>query len=266
MEKRVDCGDWKKLIDTEAKLRGYSPKTIKTYLFHVGKFIDSGLGPKEYIFSLIDKGFKDESVRGAGFAIKFFLRLKGEELVLKDMPNVKREKKLPVILSRQEIEKMILSTNNLNHRVMIQTAYSAGLRLSEIINLRWGDVDFGRNIIHVKRAKGKKDRIVMLSPKVKKGLKSLGKENEGIIFRSNRGTGYTPRSIQVIIKGAARNAGINKKVTPHTLRHSFATHLLERGIDIRYIRDLLGHSDMHTTLIYTRISSKDISGIKSPLD
>ena len=92
------------------------------------------------------------------------------------------------------------STKNLNHRLIIQTAYSAGLRLSEIINLKWEDIDFSRNIIHVKRAKGKKDRIVMLSPKVKKGLKSLGKDNEGILFKTNRGTKYTPRSIQEIIK------------------------------------------------------------------
>ena len=132
--------------------------------------------------------------------------------------------------------------------------------------MKWEDIDFNRNLIHLKRAKGKKDRIVMLSQKVKEGLESLSQEKQGYVFQTNRNGKYTQRTIQKIIEHTAKKAGINKKITPHTLRHSFATHLLENGTDLRYIRDLLGHSDISTTLIYTKVSNKDISKIKSPLD
>ncbi|MBT3406651.1 tyrosine-type recombinase/integrase [Candidatus Woesearchaeota archaeon] len=138
--------------------------------------------------------------------------------------------------------------------------------MSEVINLKWNDIDFKRNIIHIKQAKGKKDRIVMLSPKLKKGLQSLSENKEGLVFKTTRKGKYTTRTIQMIIQNAAKKAGIKKKVSPHTLRHSFATHLLEKGTDIRYIRDLLGHSNISTTLIYTKVSNKDLSKIKSPLD
>ncbi len=123
-----------------------------------------------------------------------------------------------------------------------------------------------RNLIHLKRAKGKKDRIVMLSLEVKESLLNLTTNKQNNVFLTNRGGKYSQRTIQKIIENAAKKAGIRKKVTPHTLRHSFATHLLENGTDIRYIRDLLGHSSISTTLIYTKVSNKDVSKIKSPLD
>jgi len=132
--------------------------------------------------------------------------------------------------------------------------------------LRWPDIDFNRNIIHIKLAKGNKDRIVMLSPKLKKNLKRLDIEKKGIVFKTNRNNKYSLRTIELIVKKAAEKAGINRHVTPHTLRHSFATHLLEHGIDTRYIQKLLGHSDLKTTMIYTNVSKRDILKIKSPID
>ena len=179
---------------------------------------------------------------------------------------MKESKRLPVVLSKKEIEHMILATKNLTHRLMIQIMYSAGLRASEIINLRWNDIDFNRNIIHLKLAKGNKDRIVMLSPKVKKQLNFFDIEKNGSVFNSNRNKKYSLATIEKVVSNAAKKAGIKKRVTPHSLRHSFATHLLEKGIDIRYIRDLLGHERIETTMIYTKVSNKDISRIKSPLD
>jgi len=259
------------LISQECKLKGYSQKTIKSYLHYIKKFLASNKTPREYLLTLIEKNKSDETVRSTGFAVKFYLKtIKGGssnvETLLNDLPNVKREKKLPVILSKGEIEQLILATKNINHRLIIQIGYSAGFRISEIINLKWGDIDFNRNLIHIKRAKGKKDRIVMLSQKVKEALQTLSQNKLGYVFITNRGGKYTQRTIQKIIENAAQNAGIKKKITPHTLRHSFATHLLEQGTDIRYIRDLLGHSDISTTLIYTKVSNKDLSKIKSPLD
>ena len=265
MEKSLICGDWKIKLENEAKLRGFSPRTIQNYLHHIERYLGSKKTPREYLLFLIDKKQADETIRNTGFAIKFYLQvmgLKGDFVI----PNLKREKKLPVILSRIEIDQMILATKNVNHRLIIQMMYATGMRASELINLKWQDIDFHRNTIHITLAKGKKDRIVMLSPKIKKGLKSLCEEKTGQVFISNRNKKYTLRTIEKIVDNARVKAGIKKKISPHSLRHSFATHLLENGTDIRYIRDLLGHSDISTTLIYTKVSTKNIRNIKSPLD
>jgi len=260
--------NWKNKLIDELKLRGYSKKTITSYLFHIDKFIKSGLEPKQFLLELVNNGKSKATIRVAGFAIKFYLKnIKNKDTLEKiKIPNVKENKTLPVILSKKEIENMILATKNLSHRLMIQIMYSAGLRVSEIINLKWEDIDFSRNIIHLKLAKGGKDRIVMLSPKVKKTLLMFTKEKAGLVFESNRNKKYSLTTIEKVVSNAARKAGIKKKATPHSLRHSFATHLLEKGTDIRYIKDLLGHARVETTMIYTKVSNKDISRIKSPLD
>lgn len=271
MNKALYDANWKDLLLNELKLKGYSKKTKSAYLFHVKKFVESGLGPREFLLNLIHKGKSKESVRVAGFAIKFYLAIKAKQdktinNIIEKTPNLKRDKKLPVILSKKEIENMIISTRNFGHRIMIMLMYSSGMRASEIINLKWPDIDFNRNIIHIKLAKGNKDRIVMLSPKVKKNLKRLDIEKKDIIFKTNRNKKYSLRSIELIVKKASEKAGIKKRITPHSLRHSFATHLLEHGIDIRYIQKLLGHSDLKTTMIYTNVSKRDILKIKSPID
>ncbi len=259
------------LVVRECKLRGYSQKTIDSYIHHIRKFIESKKYPKEYLIQLIESHKSDETIRSACFAIKFYLNIikkdsKDINRLLKDLPIVKREKKLPVVLSKEEIKKLISVTTNINHRLIIQIGYSAGLRISEILNLRWQDIDFDRNIIHLKKAKGKKDRIVMLSQKVKENLLTLNRDDKTYVFITNRGKKYTQRTIQKIIGSAANKASLKKKITPHTLRHSFATHLLDNGTDIRFIKNLLGHENIKTTLIYTKVSNKDISKIKSPLD
>ena len=143
---------------------------------------------------------------------------------------------------------------------------SSGLRSSEIVNLKWSDINFDRNLIHIKKGKGKKDRIVMLSEKVKENLENLSHQKQGYVFITTREGKYTQRTIQKIIENTARKGEIKKKVSPHTLRHIFATHLLERATDIRYIRDLLGHSDIKTTQIYLSVSQASIKNVKSPLD
>ncbi|MEM4260763.1 MAG: tyrosine-type recombinase/integrase [Candidatus Woesearchaeota archaeon] len=166
------------IVVQECRLKGYSQKTIDNYLHHIKKFVSSGKSPRDFLLGLIAKDNSDETVRSAGFAIKFYLntiKKDSSEIqdILNNLPNFKREKKLPVILSKEEIEMLISATKNINHRLIIQIGYSAGLRVSEIINLKWQDIDFDRNLIHLKRAKGKKDRIVMLSQKVKEGLSNL---------------------------------------------------------------------------------------------
>jgi integrase/recombinase XerD len=267
----LELRNWRKLVSDECKLKGYSKKTIESYTYHLEKYFESKKSPRDYLLSLINKHKSDETVRSAGFAIKFYLKANSDDSqyidsIIGKIPNIKREKKLPTILSKKEIEKMILATNNLTHRLIIQVGYSAGLRSSEIINLKWEDIDFIRNSIHIKKGKGKKDRIVMLSEKVKEDLQNFSHEKKGYVFITTRGGKYTQRTIQKIIENTAKKVGIKKRISPHTLRHSFATHLLEGGTDIRYIKDLLGHSDISTTLIYTRVSNRNLSNIRSPLD
>jgi site-specific recombinase XerD len=136
--------------------------------------------------------------------------------------------------------------------------YYAGLRLDEARNIKWQDIDFDREIIHLKTAKGDKERVVFLHKKLIDVLKMYGINKEGLIFVSQRNGKYNKRTIQQIVKCAPKKVGIKKNVTPHTLRHSFATHFLESGADIRYIQQLLGHKDLKTTQIYTHVANKDI--------
>ncbi len=257
--------NWKKLLVDECRVRGYSRKTITSYTYFVGEFLKLGLEFKQFMLKLADRGLASSTVRTAGFAIKFYFKIIGLKDI-SEIPNFKRDKKLPIVLSKKEIIDMIVSTTNFTHRLIIKLLYSAGLRLSELINLKWKDIDFERNLIQVKSAKGRKDRVTILSPKVKKDLKVLTLNLVGNVFISNRNKKYTPSSIQKIISNASKKAGIKKKVTPHTLRHSFATHLLENGTDIRYISDLLGHASTDTTMIYTHVSNNNLKRIKSPLD
>ena len=133
-------------------------------------------------------------------------------------------------------------------------------------NLKWEDIDFQRGIIHLKTAKGEKERVIFFHEKLKSLIEYFNLRKEGFVFISNFGKKYNKRTIQLIVKNAVKKAGVSKKVTPHILRHSFATHLLEQGIDLRIIQKLLGHSDIKTTQIYLSVSNQTIKNVKSPLD
>lgn len=204
-------------------------------------------------------------MRSAYFALKFFhenvLNTEFEE----NLPLARKSLKLPLVLSKEEINKMIEATNNLKHKVVIMFLYYAGLRLDEVRNLRWEDIDFDREIIHLKTAKGDRERIVFLHRKLVDMLKIYGAKEEGLVFVSQMKGEYSKRTIQQIVKSASRKAGLKKNITPHTLRHSFATHLLESGADIRYIQQLLGHKDLKTTQIYTHVANKDIKKLANLL-
>jgi len=175
---------------------------------------------------------------------------------------------LPAVLSVKEITKILNATRNLKHKTIVLLIYSAGLRLNELLELKIADIDSAVMKIHIKQGKGKKDRYVMLSENVLKLLREYYKiyRPKKYIFEGQYGGKYSPTSVQNVFRRALKNAGINKKVTVHTLRHSFATHLLDSGTDIRYIQELLGHKKLETTQIYTHISSYSINKIKSPAD
>ena len=258
-------------LERELKLRNYSKKTIKGYLHSVNNFLRFSKGKglnkdtaKGYICSYLEKK-NPSTINKDKFAIKFFFEnVLHQELKL---PTIKKNKTLPDILTVGEVRELITSTINIKHKLIIKLLYGCGFRVSEIIDLKKEDIDFDGGLIHVKLAKGKKDRFVKIPESIREELRNYSKLGTSkILFPSNRGGKLTSATIQAILKNSAKKAGIKKRVYPHLLRHSFATHLLESGTDLRVIQKLLGHSDIKTTQIYTQISQASIKNVKSPLD
>lgn len=199
-------------------------------------------------------------MRGIYFALKFFYGALDQQFDEK-IPLAKKGLNLPVVISKDEAQAMLGATKNQKHKLALGLLYYGGLRLNEVRKLKWQDLDFVRKTIHIKKSKGDRDRIVFLHERLKQFLDSNGIRKEGFILFSERGSVYSERSIQQIVKSAAKRAEIKKKVHPHTLRHSFATHLLEAGADIRYIQKLLGHKDLKSTQIYTHVANRDIKNL-----
>ncbi len=213
--------------------------------------------------------YSNSAVRISIAAIRFFYLHYLKDKV-PDALNIKIRKtnKLPLVLSKQEVIRILKVTNNLKHKTMLMMIYSAGLRLGELLNLKLQDIDSNRMKIHIRQAKGKKDRYVFLSQKLLDLLRLYFEEYkpQDFLFEGQKGNQYSPKSVQSVFKKAIKNAGVRKPATVHTLRHSFATHLLEDGTDIRYIQQLLGHKKLETTQIYTHITGSAMDKIKSPLD
>lgn len=260
-------------LQERIKLRGYTKQTEKSYCYHVKDFLSfldksrlnlNEEGIKLYLLSL---NLSNNSVRLKIMAIKFFfLEVLKSSINNFDIPNPKKHKILPKILSKEDIQKIINLNTNLKHRLIIKILYSSGLRLQELIDLKRNDIDFDRNLIFVKSGKGKKDRFTLLSQELKLDLL---KYYSSYSFKTDyvfegRNKKYSKKSVQKILEYSGKK--IDKRITPHMLRHSFATHLLESGVDIRYIQELLGHSNVKTTEIYTHVSNKNLQNIKSPLD
>ncbi len=251
-----------KLIE-EIKLRKYSFQTGKAYLNIVKDFLKSGKTARDFLLSYSNNS--NSTMRSVYFALKFFHENVLDEKFDEKIPLAKKGLKLPVVLSKEEIIRMIENTKNIKHKLVLMLLYYAGLRLSEITNLKWSDTDFDRGLIHIKTAKGNRERVVFLHEKLRDMLIANKTDNDGLILISERGSRYNKRTIQLIALHTAKKAGIIKRVTPHTLRHSFATHLLEGGADIRYIQQLLGHKNLQTTQIYTHVANKDIKRLANLL-
>jgi len=262
-----------KELEENLLLRNYSKETIKGYLIHVKKYLESSFSQENKInaesakkFILLELKKKEpSSVSHAIFALEYFFKNVLNESL--NIPKPKRNKKIPKILTKEEIKKMIDATSNIKHKLIIKTLYGCGLRVSEIVNLKKQDINFNESLLHIKLAKGKKDRFVKIPEKLNEELESYCKLADGeILFSSNRGGKLTKKTIGKVVDNAAVKAEIKKEVYPHLLRHSFATHLLESGVDLRVIQKLLGHADIKTTQIYTQISQASIKNIKMPLD
>ena len=202
-------------------------------------------------------------------AIKlFFKKIEHKNLDLDKIERPRKPKYLPVVLSKDELEALFGNINNLKHKTILSLIYSAGLRVGEAINMKIVDIDSGRNIIHIRGAKGQKDRMVNLSPRLLQLLRTYFLEYKPKIYLFN-GYGnekYSAESVRQVLQRAKHRAGIKKDIRVHTLRHSFATHMLEKGVDIRYIQDMLGHNDPKTTMIYTHVSERRINTFVNPFD
>ena len=263
-------------LKQEMKLRKFSQKTIKSYLHYITEILNfARKNPKEinnedvrnYLEKLCDNGLSSSTLNTAYSALKFYFEKILYRKFFLNIPRAKKDKKLPVVLAKKEILDIISACENIKHKLIIQVLYCSGLRVSEVISLKITDVDFNRKIIHLKGAKGAKDRITIISETVLKNIEKYLAEfrPEEYLFESNRGGKLTTRTIQAIVSQNTKKAGLIKPVSPHSFRHSFATHLLESGLDIRYIQALLGHARLETTQIYTKVAVTQFDKIKDLL-
>ncbi len=265
----------------ELRLRNYSPRTIKAYLSCVRAFARH-IAPRlprdasvehirGYLLYLLDE---KESPAGTVNQVYNALRFLYEELyqrpmVIRDLPRPKKERRLPVVLSVEEVRRLLDAPTNPKHRLMLWLLYSAGLRLGELVRLRPEDLDRERRTILVRQGKGAKDRRTILAPSVIERVDAYLAFARPIkyLFEGSRPGGvYSTRSVQNVFESALAKSGIKKKATVHSLRHAFATHLLEQGTDIRYIQELLGHSSLKTTEIYTHVAARVVRNIRSPIE
>jgi len=268
--------DFKKLLT----IKRYSYRTIKSYSNALKTFFSyfnyknpENINPSD-IEQFINKMVVDDNISQSyqkvlvGAIKLFYNELLRKNFKLNYLYPDRPEKKLPVVLDKSEIKILLNSIQNLKHKAILSLIYSAGLRLSEVIEIKLTDIDSKRMLIKIVQGKGEKDRYVMLSDKLLVLLREYYREYKPkeYLFEGQKGGKYSSRSVQAIFKEALRKSNIKKKASVHTLRHSFATHLLESGVDIRIIQQLLGHNSLKTTQIYTQISSSKITEIKSPID
>ncbi len=262
-------------------LKSYSASTIKTYTNEVGIFLRtikhhsadsfSVKRLKDYLqYCSETLGLTENTLHSRINALKFYYEqvLKKEKLFW-EIPRPKKSIQLPKVLSKEEMIRLIRSIDNVKHKTMIMLAYACGLRVSEITGLKISDLDEDRRVLLISRAKGKKDRIVSLSPVMLVMLREymLNYKPAKYIFEGQqKGSVYSTRNLQSIIEEAKKRAGINKSGSMHMLRHSFATHLLEKGTDVVFIQKILGHNDLKTTLRYLHVTNKDLVNILSPIE
>lgn len=265
--------------ETLVKMR-YSPATIENYLIQFRFFLAyiyptpapdiTDAQVHQYLIYLIEHRKVSISTQNQAInSIKFYLeRVKKGERKVYHIDRPFKEWKLPTVLSEEEMQQLLYHTTNVKHRCLMFMLYSAGLRMSELLSLQWKDLDVDRKVIYVRGGKGKKDRVTLLSQLAYNYLQHYRElyKPETWLFESLDKQQYSARSVNNVVKAATVRAGIKKRVSAHTLRHSFATHLLEKGTDLRYIQSLLGHESSRTTERYTHVTRKGFERLISPLD
>lgn len=264
-------------LEKMMKLRYFSQRTIKSYLYYNRELLKfTGKSPsiitnadiKEYLGDLVKTGISASTLNVAINALKLYYRGLMKRRFFTDIKAVHRDKKLPVVLSKEEMKRLIIAPANAKHRLILEFMYATGARVSEVTQMKFGDLDLDRGLCYIRQGKGRKDRTTLISKKLVQEIIDNfdNKKSSDYIFTTISGNIYSVRTVQKIVSHAARKAGLTKKISAHALRHSFATHLLESGTDIRYIQRLLGHKKLETTQVYTRVSGESLSRITSPLD
>ena len=277
--KSMEKEDFLKKLQVELKISKNSDYTLRNYLRANNNLIDFTKKSPNQITEDDVKMFMAENLteRAAASVIVFLSAIKyAFSSILKNdittgIKRPKREKKIPTVLSKDEIKKLFKTFDSKKSKLMVSLLYACGFRVSELVNLKIQDISFDEKIGHIRQAKGRKDRIFNIPAFLFKDVKRQAdkqrqKEHIHLFSNPNSGNQLSTRNIQKIISLATKKADIQKDVHPHTLRHSFATHLLEDGVDIRKIQELLGHADLSTTQIYTHISTEELKKIPSPID
>jgi len=263
-----------KRLETEIKISKMSPYTLRNYIKFNQELLEHSNKEPEHIEQQDIKNFLADKMsdRASASNILFLasVRFAYSNILNKDptlgIKRPKKENKIPVVLSKEEVLKLFEASENFKSNLMLQLLYSSGLRVSEIVNLKPVDLNLDKNMGWVRAGKGKKDRMFFISEKLSKKLKKFIDKNLDWNYLFSKNKPLTTRNIQKIVQKAAQNAGLNNGVHVHTLRHSFATHLLENGVDIRKIQILLGHAAINTTMLYTHMSTSELEKISNPLD
>ncbi|AJF62818.1 MAG: hypothetical protein QT11_C0001G0677 [archaeon GW2011_AR20] len=271
--------DIEKAIARECKRRGYSEKTIKSYTYCINYFLKFTNKPlnkiskkdvRLFLENLSEKDMAGNTMNVYHMAIRFLFQDVLDKKIWINIKYSKIPKKLPLVLTKEEVKKLFNAINNKKHRLMIRLMYAAGLRVSELLNLKINDLEISKSYGYVRKGKGDKDRIFIIADALKDDLTKLigsKKLNElEYLFTNNKKTKYNISTPRMIIKKATGEAGINKKISCHTLRHSFATHLIENGYSIAEVQALLGHKSPETTFVYVHTASPNMIKVKSPLD
>ena len=264
----------------DMELKGYSSNTIKNYINHVSRFAKFYNKSPEFLkekeireylhYCITEKKLSEGTVNYINASLKFFYtKTLNRYWNMDKIPRIKEPRKLPTVLSPEEVKDIFDVTENLKHKAILMTVYSAGLRVSEVCNLKITDIDSKNMQILIREGKGKKDRYSLLSKANLEILREYWKRyhpTEYLFSGRYRTDAITPRSVQLVMEKSLKKTKITKKASIHTLRHSFATHLLDAGTDICYIQRLLGHTRITTTTIYLHLRRLDLLNIKSPLD
>lgn len=264
-----------KKFNQTIEIQCYSKRTIKSYNFHIKKFLNYYHNDlrqeniEKHLYYLRKyKKYSAESLNLARASLFYFFNKVLKKKITIDIPKIKRKKTLPRPIEREIIIKLIKNISNLKHRILIEIIYSSGVRPFEAIKLKWNDLDLINKSVRINQGKGKKDRLSILSDVVVQHLIDFKKinKNEWIFFSSyNKKRHITEKTTQKILENLYKKLNLDK-ITPYMLRHSFATHSLENGMDIRHIQELMGHSSTKTTEIYTKVTKKKLLELESPLD
>ena len=267
-------------VERELQIRNYSPRTVKSYIICLKEFFNF-LGKdkkderrydeedvKNFLWYKKEQNCSPKTLNVYMCSIKFYYK-EIEKLYQRiDIKFPKRSRKLPVVLAHHEIMGIIGNSHNLKHKLALALAYGAGLRVSEVINLKVSDIDFEQKIIYVRQGKGDRDRVTVLPEAIISDLRSFisyRRHPQDYLFPSQRGGKLSARTLQKTFHNLAEKAGISKQASFHSLRHSFASHLLEDGVNLRFIQELLGHQNIRTTQLYTHVSRENLlKNVKSP--